>query len=139
MSSIVAVVTIEANRYNEIIFERHVFDISALNLFFQCYRLKLLIAKAEWRNNMEQQNERPQVVVTKSTKSAGISLLLTFLFGPLGMLYANILHGIIMIVLAFIIGFVTFGLGSLITWPISMIWGYIDVKSYNKKLLQGKY
>lgn len=88
---------------------------------------------------MEQQNERPQVVVTKSTKSAGISLLLTFLFGPLGMLYANIMHAIIMIVLAFIIGFVTFGLGSLITWPISMIWGYIDVKSYNKKLLQGKY
>lgn len=54
------------------------------------------------------------------------------------MLYANVLHAIIMMVLAVIIAFVTFGLGSLLTWPISMIWGYLDVKSYNKKLMQGK-
>ena len=87
---------------------------------------------------MEEEKEAPQIIITKSTKSTGISLLLTFLFGPLGMLYANVLHAIIMMVLAVIIAFVTFGLGSLLTWPISMIWGYLDVKSYNKKLMQGK-
>lgn len=90
---------------------------------------------------MDQQNgnnSRPQVVIAKSPKSVGLSLILTIVFGPLGMLYANVVHGIIMIVLAAIIGVVTFGLGALITWPVSVIWGFLDVKSYNKKLMAGK-
>ena len=80
----------------------------------------------------------PQVVIARSPKSVGLSLILTILFGPLGMLYANIVHGIIMIVLAFIIGVITLGFGAVITWPISIIWGYLDAKSYNRKLLEGK-
>ena len=80
----------------------------------------------------------PQVVIARSPKSVGLSLILTILFGPLGMLYANVVHGIIMIVLAFIIGVITLGFGAVITWPISIIWGYLDVKSYNRKLLEGK-
>lgn len=83
-------------------------------------------------------NNGPQVVIARSPKSVGLSLILTILFGPLGMLYANIVHGIIMIVLAFIIGVITLGFGAVITWPISIIWGYLDVKSYNRKLIQGK-
>lgn len=83
-------------------------------------------------------NTQPQVVISRSPKSHGIGLLLTFLFGPLGMLYANVVHAIIMIVLAFIIGVITLGFGALITWPISMIWGYLDISSYNRKLMQGK-
>ena len=82
-------------------------------------------------------NNGPQVVIARSPKSVGLSLILTILFGPLGMLYANIVHGIIMIVLAFIIGVITLGFGAVITWPISIIWGYLDVKSYNRKLIQG--
>lgn len=54
------------------------------------------------------------------------------------MLYGNVVHAIIMIVLALIIGIVTLGFGALITWPISMIWGYLDISSYNRKLMQGK-
>lgn len=83
-------------------------------------------------------NTQPQVVISRSPKSHGIGLLLTFLFGPLGMLYGNVVHAIIMIVLALIIGIVTLGFGALITWPISMIWGYLDISSYNRKLMQGK-
>lgn len=68
---------------------------------------------------MEQTEGKAQIVIAKSTKSAGlISRLLTFLFGLLGMLYANVVHAII-IVIAFVVGAIMLRLGALITWPIS--------------------
>ena len=82
-------------------------------------------------------NEEPKQVVVTSTKSMGIAILLTVLFGPLGMLYSTIWGAIIMIVLSGIIGLVTFGFGLLFTWPICIIWAAVATKSYNKKLLAG--
>lgn len=79
--------------------------------------------------------QQRQVVVVVLQKSVGISVLLTFLFGPLGMFYSTIMGAIIMMVISIIIGFVTFGFGILLTWPICMIWGAIAASSYNKKLL----
>ena len=79
--------------------------------------------------------QQRQVVIIALPKSVGISVLLTFLFGPLGMFYSTIMGAIIMMVISIIIGFVTFGFGILLTWPICMIWGAIAASSYNKKLL----
>lgn len=76
-----------------------------------------------------------QVVVIAPTKSVGISILLTFLFGPLGMLYSTIVGAIVMIILSIIIAAFTLGFGLLITWPICIIWGAIAASSHNKKLL----
>ena len=83
-------------------------------------------------------NEQPQTVVTTSTKSMGVSMILTVLFGPLGMLYSTILGGVIMCIISAIVGFVTLGIGLIITWPICVIWAAVATSSFNKKLLQGK-
>ena len=77
---------------------------------------------------------QPQVIITKSEKSVGISLLLTFLFGPLGMLYSTVVGGLIMIVVTFLVGLFTLGLGLIITWPICLIWGAMAVSSHNQRL-----
>lgn len=78
------------------------------------------------------------MVVTTSTKSMGISIILTVLFGPLGMLYSTIWGGVIMAVISIIVGIVTLGFGLLLTWPICIIWAAVATSSYNKKLLQGQ-
>lgn len=80
----------------------------------------------------------PQTIITVPVKSIGVSLLLTFFFGPLGMLYSTIWGGIIMIVISFFVGLISLGFGLVLTWPICMIWGAVAANSYNKKLLAGK-
>jgi phage-related minor tail protein len=64
-------------------------------------------------------------VVAKPEKSVLAAFFLTLLFGPLGLLYASVGGGIFMIIVAIILGFVTLGLGVLITWPAAMIWGVL--------------
>lgn len=87
--------------------------------------------------NIEQvtSEPKPQIVITKSPKSMGISLILTALFGSLGMFYSTIIGAIVMLVVEAIILFITFGFGVLLTHPICMIWGALAVRKYNKKLL----
>jgi hypothetical protein len=42
-----------------------------------------------------------------------------------------------MFIIECVVGFLTVGLGLLVTHPICMIWGAIAVNRYNKKLLLG--
>ena len=44
--------------------------------------------------------EKPQRVIVTPVKSMGISILLTVLFGPLGMLYSTVWGAVIMILLS---------------------------------------
>jgi hypothetical protein len=83
-------------------------------------------------------NEQPQKVVVTSTKSMGVSIILTILFGPLGMFYSTILGGIVMSIISLVVGVLTFGMGLIITWPICVIWAAIATNAYNKKLLAGQ-
>lgn len=85
---------------------------------------------------MENSEKNVQIIVTRSTKSVGIGLLLTFIFGPIGMLYGTIGGGFIMMVVNLVIGIPTFGLGLLFTWPIQLIWVALSIRSYNKKLMK---
>lgn len=82
------------------------------------------------------EHSRPQIIITKSTKNVGLALLLTALFGPLGMLYSTIFGAIVMFVLCSILGFITFGFGAFLLWPICMVWSYFAAKKYNKNLLE---
>lgn len=66
------------------------------------------------------------------TKSVGASLILTFLFGPLGMLYSTVPGAIVMFILYIIIGLITLGWGIFFLHPITMIWGAVAVSNYNK-------
>jgi len=84
---------------------------------------------------MSEDNKPVQQIIVTSTKSILISLILTFFFGPLGMLYTTISGAIIMVVLTVIMAIVTLGMGTFLVWPICMIWGALAAASYNKKLL----
>jgi len=78
-----------------------------------------------------------QVLVVSTAKSVGVSILLTVLFGPLGMLYSTIAGAVIMAILSVIIAVFTLGFGLFITWPVSIIWGAIAASSHNKRLVTG--
>ena len=79
----------------------------------------------------------------------GISIILTVLFGPLGMLYSTIAGGLIMMPTGFFLNLLGFGLtlpigglGVFLTWPITVIicviWAAMATSSYNQKLLRGQ-
>lgn len=76
----------------------------------------------------------PQVVIAKTEKSVGISLILTFFFGPLGMLYSTVVGGLVMIAVSFVVGLVTMGIGLAFLWPVYLIWGALAASSYNQQL-----
>jgi len=90
-------------------------------------------------NQSSQMNQSPtpqkQVMVVVPTKSIPLSLVLTFFFGPLGMLYSTIAGAIIMFIVELVVGIFTLGLGLFLTHPICMIWGAIAAHNYNKKIL----
>jgi len=76
---------------------------------------------------------KPTVVV--STKSPGIAILLTILFGPIGMFYSTIGGAIVMLLVTLVVGLLTLGLGLLITWPICILWAALAASSYNRRVL----
>ena len=65
---------------------------------------------------------QPNATVAEQSKSAVVAVLLTFLFGPLGLLYVSVPASLIMLVATFLLGTLTFGIGALLAWPICMIW-----------------
>ncbi len=73
----------------------------------------------------------PRVIVVGS-KSVVLALILTFFFGPFGMLYSTIAGGLIMLVLAGLVGFFTAGFGLFFVWPVQMLWAGISASNYNK-------
>jgi len=89
---------------------------------------------------------------TKSPKSLGIAIILTILFGPIGLFYASISGALIMI-LAPILVFALFLIGvlqenstlmnlsaglllffALTYWLICIIWAVISVNDYNREI-----
>ncbi len=58
-------------------------------------------------------------------KSVVLSLVLTFFFGPFGMLYSTVIGAIVMLVLYLAIGIPTLGWGLTVLHPMAMIWGAI--------------
>ncbi|MGF7046496.1 putative membrane protein [Paenibacillus sp. DS2015] len=87
---------------------------------------------------------QPSVIIAVSQKSVGVALLLTFIFGPLGLFYSSIAGGIIMLcVNAFVllISILTAGFGGVLfflTQLICIIWGVTAAQKYNKRIMSGK-
>lgn len=90
-------------------------------------------------------------IIVRQPKSVGIAILLTILFGPIGLFYASVAGGLIMtfgpiclfiyalfeqgydfILLAFWAGFIVY---VLFGWFICVVWAVMAVNDYNKKLL----
>ena len=88
-----------------------------------------------------QQQQQPQyqqtVVVMGNKKSAGLAFLLAFLFGPLGLLYASVVGGLVMICVGIIIFFLTAGLGEIFVWIVCIIWAIVAVNNENNNPAAG--
>jgi hypothetical protein len=65
-------------------------------------------------------------------KSVVLSLVLTFFFGPFGMLYSTGPGALVMMVLYVAIGIPTLGWGLAVLHPIAMIWGAIAADRANR-------
>lgn len=86
---------------------------------------------AEMRENNS--NVQKVVVVDGGGKSVLVAFLLAFFLGPLGMLYATVSGGLIMMVVSIVVGIFTLGFGLVVTWPICVIWACIAASNQNKK------
>lgn len=79
------------------------------------------------------QTVAPAYVAVAPPKSVGLALVLTFLFGPLGLLYSSVVGGIVMFIITVVAASVTFGVSVFVTWPICMIWGAIAASNANAR------
>ena len=78
---------------------------------------------------------RNREIVIIERKSVGLAVILTVIFGPLGMLYSTVSGGLVMMAVSFVVALLTYGLGLLITWPICIIWGANAASLHNKRLV----
>lgn len=69
-------------------------------------------------------------------KSVAVALLFSVILGPIGLLYASTLGGIIMIVLGFITVCSKYPIPVILVWLISCIWSVIAVNRYNRRIVQ---
>ena len=59
----------------------------------------------------------------RERKSVVLSLVLTFFFGPFGMLYSTVVGAVVMLVLYVALGIPTLGWAIAGLHPIAMVWG----------------
>jgi hypothetical protein len=69
-------------------------------------------------------------VIVTSSKSVGVAILLTFLFGPLGMFYSTVAGGLIMLLVSVSAAVLTLGLSVFITWPICIVWAAVAASNH---------
>ena len=68
----------------------------------------------------------------------GGALLLTFLFGPLGLLYVSVWGAVLLFLLGLIVGVLTLGIGLIVIgpaviWPASMIWAAVGASNKHSR------
>ena len=67
-------------------------------------------------------------------KSQGLGFLLTFVFGPLGLLYSSMIGAVILIPIAILIALFTIGVGAFLLWPICWIVSFVGIMNHNKRV-----
>jgi len=67
-------------------------------------------------------------------KSVGMAFLLAFLFGPLGLLYASIIGGIVMFFVSLVLFFLIPIVGYIIAWVGCIIWAIVAANQANSAL-----
>ena len=73
------------------------------------------------------------VVVVSERKSVGLAVLLTLLFGPLGMAYSTVGGAFIMFFITLFVAGVTMGVGLILTWPICVLWAAHAASEHNRR------
>jgi hypothetical protein len=77
-----------------------------------------------------------KISITVPSKSLPLAIVLTLIFGPLGLFYVTIPGAIIMLFVTFAFGIVFLGSGFLYSWPLCMIWAYLAVDSHNSRKIE---
>jgi Protein of unknown function (DUF2510) len=78
--------------------------------------------------------QQTTVIQMGTHKNVVGAVVLAFLFGPLGMLYATVTGGVVMFFVNIVVAFLTLGLGLFFTIPLGMLWAGIAASSHNKQL-----
>lgn len=74
------------------------------------------------------------VASSRPFKNLAGALLFSVFLGPVGLLYASSLGGIIMIIIGFIVACTPYLVPKIIVWLICCVWSVLAVNRYNKKL-----
>jgi len=93
----------------------------------------------QFNQNQQAPNQGYQQTVVSfgNQKSMLVAFLLTFFFGPLGLLYSSVAGGIILIIIGIPIGIITFGFGLIFVWIASIIWAIIATSGANNAMQSG--
>jgi hypothetical protein len=67
-------------------------------------------------------------------KSVAGALLFSVILGPIGLLYASVMGGIVMISLSIFVVANQFWFVAFLCWALSCIWSVAAVESHNKKI-----
>jgi hypothetical protein len=78
------------------------------------------------------QQSTQKVIVVQAPKSPIVAFILTFLFGPLGLLYVSVTGGLVLILAAILSFFILPLIGGIIIWIISIIWGVVGAMNSKK-------
>ena len=76
-------------------------------------------------------------VTVLAPKSVGLAFALAFFFGPLGLLYATVTGGLVMLAVNFVAFFFSFfllGIPSLFAWIGCIVWACVAADGHNKRL-----
>lgn len=74
-----------------------------------------------------------QKTPTLPLKNLAAALLFSVFLGPVGLLYATTVGGVVMIVLGFIVASSMLPVPIILVWLASCIWSVVAVNRYNKK------
>lgn len=75
---------------------------------------------------------QPRVVLIQP-KSLLVAFLLTFFFGPLGLLYVTVGGALIFLLVTLVLMLATGGAFGFIAWIISMVWGLVGASNHNQR------
>lgn len=82
----------------------------------------------------------PPPVIMQPGKSVGVAIVLTFFFGPFGLLYSTVTGGLILLGVTFVVGFAMLGFFWFLFWPViwvaSMVWGGLAAANSQPRLVQ---
>jgi hypothetical protein len=78
-------------------------------------------------------SQQPNVIMVGKQKSSGTAILLTVLFGPLGLLYVSIPGGLVLTLITLVLSWTI--IVPIVCWIASIIWAAMGANSANQKAL----
>jgi len=79
------------------------------------------------------------MIIPEEKKSYGVSMILTVLFGPIGLMYTNVVLAVALILVLVFAAVAMAPLGvifALIAWPVCVIMGIMGVSSHNHRVMR---